>query len=133
MVLWSTGFVVARYATDDTGPLTFLAVRMVIAAAILGFVVRRTSHAPRVERATRSRGSCSPAWACTSLYLGGVFVAIDRGLPAGVSALIAGLHPVITALAVDAGPRRAARSASQWIGVGARVRRRDRRGRRSTA
>jgi drug/metabolite transporter (DMT)-like permease len=33
------------------------------------------------------------------LYLGGVFVAIDRGLPSGVSALIAGLHPVLTALA----------------------------------
>jgi drug/metabolite transporter (DMT)-like permease len=30
------------------------------------------------------------------LYLGGVFVAIDLGLPSGVSALIAALHPVVT-------------------------------------
>jgi drug/metabolite transporter (DMT)-like permease len=51
------------------------------------------------------------------LYLGGVFVAISRGLPAGVSALIAGLHPVLTALA----SRRVLGERLiriQWIGVG---------------
>jgi drug/metabolite transporter (DMT)-like permease len=51
------------------------------------------------------------------LYLGGVFVAIDRGLPSGVSALIAGLHPVLTALA----SRRVLGERLvrlQWIGVG---------------
>jgi drug/metabolite transporter (DMT)-like permease len=49
-------------------------------------------------------------------YLGGIFVAIDRGLPAGVSALIAGLHPVLTALA----SRRVLGERLirvQWIGV----------------
>ena len=97
VLLWSTGFVGARYATDDTGPLTFLAVRMLLAAALLAsFAVVRT--APRVERRLIP-------WVVLAgigmhvLYLGGVFVAIDRGLPSGVSALIAGLHPVITALA----------------------------------
>ncbi len=51
------------------------------------------------------------------LYLGGVFVAIDRGLPAGVSALIAGLHPVLTALVSRRflGERLIR---IQWIGVG---------------
>jgi len=51
------------------------------------------------------------------LYLGGVFVAIDHGLPAGVSALIAGLHPVLTALA----SRRVLGERLillQWLGVG---------------
>jgi drug/metabolite transporter (DMT)-like permease len=50
------------------------------------------------------------------LYLGGVFIAIDRGLPAGVAALIAGLHPVLTALASRRvlGERLTRR---QWIGV----------------
>jgi drug/metabolite transporter (DMT)-like permease len=97
VVLWSTGFVVARYATADTGPVTFLAVRMVLAAALLG-IVAVLRKAPRVERRL-------VPWVVLAgigmhvLYLGGVFVAIDRGLPAGVSALIAGLHPVLTALA----------------------------------
>jgi drug/metabolite transporter (DMT)-like permease len=51
------------------------------------------------------------------MYLGGVFVAIDRGLPAGVSALIAGLHPVLTALVSRRllGERLVR---LQWIGVG---------------
>ena len=96
MVLWSTGFVAARYATDDTGPLTFLGVRMVLAAGVLAFFAVARA-APHVDRRL-------VPWVVVAgigmhvMYLGGVFVAIDRGLPAGVSALIAGLHPVITAL-----------------------------------
>ena len=113
--LWSTGFVAARYATTDTGPLTFLAVRMVLAAAALA-VFATLRAAPRVDR------HLIP-WVVLAgigmhvLYLGGVFVAIDRGLPSGVSALIAGLHPVLTALA----SRRVLGERLvrlQWIGVG---------------
>jgi len=97
VVLWSTGFVVARYATDDTGPLTFLAVRMVLAAGILAAVAAMRAS-QRVDRRL-------VPWVMLAgigmhvLYLGGVFVAIDQGLPSGISALIAGLHPVLTALA----------------------------------
>ncbi len=115
VVLWSTGFVVARYATADTGPVTFLAVRMVLAAGLLAaFAAARAT--PRVDRQM-------VPWIMLAgigmhvLYLGGVFVAIDRGLPAGVSALIAGLHPVLTALA----SRRVLGERLiriQWIGVG---------------
>jgi drug/metabolite transporter (DMT)-like permease len=115
VVLWSSGFVAARYATADTGPLTFLGVRMVLAAAVLAAVaVWRT--APKVDRRL-------VPWVVLAglgmhvLYLGGVFVAIDRGLPSGVSALIAGLHPVLTALA----SRRVLGERLvrlQWIGVG---------------
>ena len=113
--LWSTGFVAARYATSDTGPLTFLAVRMVLAAAVLA-VFATFRAAPRVDRRLIP-------WVVLAgigmhvLYLGGVFVAIDRGLPSGVSALIAGLHPVLTALA----SRRVLGERLvrlQWIGVG---------------
>ncbi len=115
VVLWSTGFVVARYATTDTGAVTFLAVRMVLAAALLAVVAVQRA-APRVERRL-------VPWVVLAgigmhvLYLGGVFVAIDRGLPSGVSALIAGLHPVITALA----SRRVLGERLiriQWVGVG---------------
>jgi drug/metabolite transporter (DMT)-like permease len=114
-VLWSTGFVAARYATDNTGPVTFLAFRMVVAGAALA-VFAAARAAPRVERPLIP-------WVVLAgigmhvLYLGGVFVAIDRGLPAGVSALIAGLHPVLTALA----SRRVLGERLvrlQWIGVG---------------
>ena len=115
VVLWSSGFVAARYATADTGPLTFLGVRMVLAAAVL-VAVAVWRAAPRVDRRL-------VPWVVLAglgmhvLYLGGVFVAIDRGLPSGVSALIAGLHPVLTALA----SRRVLGERLvrlQWIGVG---------------
>jgi drug/metabolite transporter (DMT)-like permease len=114
VVLWSTGFVVARYATDDTGPFTFLAVRMVLAASILAAVAAMRAS-QRVERRL-------VPWVMLAgigmhvLYLGGVFVAIDHGLPSGISALIAGLHPVLTALA----SRRVLGERLiriQWIGV----------------
>lgn len=96
MLLWSTGFVIARYGTRDAGPMTFLFLRMVAAASILGVIAILTG-APRIS-------SRQAVWAGVSglgmhaVYLGGVFIAADLGLPSGLSALIAGLHPVITSI-----------------------------------
>ena len=97
VLLWSTGFVVAHYGTADAGPLTFLGLRTLIAAVVLGGV----AVAMRAERPTRRQvGWMSLAsMGLHVVYLGGVFVAIDLGMPSGVSALIAGLHPVLTAVA----------------------------------
>ena len=47
VVLWSTGFVVARYGTDDAGPLTFLAIRTAIASVVLWGVAAATSAPSR--------------------------------------------------------------------------------------
>lgn len=94
VVLWSTGFIVARYGSEDAGPLTFLTVRTAISALIL-WVVARMVREPRLVRPQL------PIQVITGLgihamYLGGVWVAIDHGLPSGISALIAALHPVVT-------------------------------------
>ena len=51
-----------------------------------------------------------------AVYLGGVFVAIDNGLPSGLSALIAGLHPVVTSVAARMFLKEGLRR-SQWVGV----------------
>ena len=114
VVLWSTGFVVARYATTDADPLMFLAVRLSIAAVVLAAIAAASG-------ATRPSHS-GIGWSMVAglgihaTYLGGVFVAIDLGLPSGVSALIGGLHPVVTALA--GGPLLGERlSQRQWFGV----------------
>ena len=96
VVLWSTGFVVARYGTRDAGPLTFLAVRTAIAAAIL-FLLARLVREPGLTR-PQVRWQWSVGVGIHAMYLGGVFVAIDLGLPSGVTALIAALHPVLTAV-----------------------------------
>ena len=95
-MLWSTGFVVARYGTRDAGPLTFLCVRMFIASALL-WLIAKVMRAPRMERADWSSAAVVGIF-MHATYLGGVFVAIDHGLPSGLTALIAGLHPVATSV-----------------------------------
>ncbi len=97
VALWSTGFVVARYATKDAGPLTFLGVRMFIAAGLL-WLIATAMRAPHMTRSDWSAASIVGVF-MHAIYLGGVFVAIDNGLPSGLSALIAGLHPVATSVA----------------------------------
>ena len=88
---------VARYATKDAGPLTFLGVRMFIAAGLL-WLIATAMRAPRMTRSDWSAASIVGVF-MHAIYLGGVFVAIDNGLPSGLSALIAGLHPVATSVA----------------------------------
>jgi drug/metabolite transporter (DMT)-like permease len=96
VVLWSTGFIVARYATNDAGPLTFLAIRTAIATVIL-VVIARVTRAPRMPRSALLPAALA-GLGMHAVYLGGVFIAIDMGLPSGLGALIAGLHPVVTSL-----------------------------------
>ena len=114
VALWSTGFVVARYSTRNAGPLSFLTVRMLCAAVLL-YVIAKIVNAPRLEKNAWSTsaivGICMHA-----VYLGGVFIAIKRGLPSGLSALIAGLHPVVTSVAGRFILKEKLRR-SQWIGV----------------
>jgi len=114
VLLWSTGFVVARYGTRDAGPLTFLGLRTLVASVVLGGVALAT-RAPRASR-TEVGWMSVASMGLHVVYLGGVFVAIDLGLPSGLGALIAGLHPVVTSLA--AGPLLGERLRRvQWAGV----------------
>jgi drug/metabolite transporter (DMT)-like permease len=94
VLLWSTGFIGARYGMPYIEPLTFLAVRMVfvvvIMAAIAVFAGARRPNANEVGHSLVA-GSL-----VHGLYLGGVFTAISQGVPAGISALIPGLQPIVT-------------------------------------
>ena len=114
VALWSTGFVVARYSTNNAGPLSFLTVRMLCAAVLL-YVIAKVVKAPKLARGSWSTsaivGTCMHA-----IYLGGVFIAIKQGLPSGLSALIAGLHPVVTSVAGRIILKEKLRR-SQWVGV----------------
>jgi drug/metabolite transporter (DMT)-like permease len=94
VLLWSTGFIGARYGMPYIEPLTFLAVRMVsvvvIMAAIALFAGARRPNANEIGHSLVA-GSL-----VHGLYLGGVFTAISQGVPAGISALIPGLQPIVT-------------------------------------
>ena len=100
VVLWATGFIGARYAMPWAEPFTFLAVRFVLAALLLAAVVATLGG----ERATRDAAfhAVIAGVLMHGIYLGGVFWAIHRGMPAGLSALIVGLQPLITAVLAGA-------------------------------
>jgi drug/metabolite transporter (DMT)-like permease len=115
VLLWSTGFVGAKFGLPYAEPLTFLAVRLAIASAILALVTAAT----RAPLPSTAGGYVQAAIAGLLLhagYLGGVFVAIDLGLPAGVAAVIVGLQPILTA-ALSALVLREPMSARRWTGV----------------
>lgn len=94
VLLWSTGFIGARYGLPYIEPLTFLAVRMAFVVLILGgFALALRVRWPD----TRETGhSLAAGLMVHGLYLGGVFTAISQGVPAGISALIPGLQPILT-------------------------------------
>ena len=115
VVLWSTGFPLGRYATKDSGALTFLTVRLAIAAVLLWILATVINERP-IE-AQVARWTALAAMGLHVAYLGGVWLAIAWGLPSGLGALIAGLHPVLTSIGarVFLGEHLSRR---QWYGVG---------------
>ena len=115
VLLWSTGFIGAKLGLPYAEPATFLLTRFAIVVTIL-LPVCWLARAPwpRTPRETVHMGVAGVM--LQAGYLGGVFASIHHGMPAGVSALIAGLQPVLTALlsARMLGERTNAR---QWAGL----------------
>lgn len=117
VLIWSTGFVVARYGMPHAGPMDFLALRFLCSGLLfVGWVWWAGAAWPQ-GRAQWAH------LAVTGLlmhagYLGGVWMAVKLGLGAGMASLIVGLQPVLTALwlsAVASGQARV--RAVQWLGL----------------
>ena len=97
VLIWSTGFIVAKFGLPYAPPLTFLALRYAFSIACFLVWVR-------LSRARWPRGRSQ--WLHLALtgvlmhagYLGGVWVAVKAGMGSGLAALIVGLQPVLTAL-----------------------------------
>jgi drug/metabolite transporter (DMT)-like permease len=94
VLLWSTGFIGARYGLPYIEPMTFLAVRMVFVVAIMTLIA--LTAGARWPDTTEIGHSLVAGSMVHGLYLGGVFTAISQGVPAGISALIPGLQPILT-------------------------------------
>ena len=119
VLIWSTGFVVARYGMPHAPPLTFLCMRY--ALSVLCFAVWiRLAHAGWPRDRTQWLHLAVTGVLIQAGYLGGVWAAIKHGIAAGTVSLIVGLQPVLTALWVSIGASRAgapAVSAGQWTGL----------------
>jgi drug/metabolite transporter (DMT)-like permease len=114
-LLWSSGFIVAKYAAPDADPFTFLTARFGSAALIL-LLLAIISGAPW-PRSTRGVGHSMMAGVLLhGGYVGGVWWAVSQGLPAGISGLITAGQPLLTALV--AAPLLGERvTRRQWCGI----------------
>jgi drug/metabolite transporter (DMT)-like permease len=115
VLLWSTGFIGAKYGLPFAEPLTFLAIRFGLVAVLLA-LAGLAMRAPW-PRDLATIGHLALAGVLVhAVYLGGVFASIHQGVPAAVSALIVGLQPLLTAAL--AGPVLGERVRPlQWLGL----------------
>jgi drug/metabolite transporter (DMT)-like permease len=115
VVIWSTGFIVARYGMPHAPPMKFLALRYFFSIACFAAWALTAG----VALAPRDRGQVKHL-AMTGIlmhagYLGGVWAAVKFGMGAGLASLLVGLQPVLTAIWVSS--RGGVVSARQWTGL----------------
>ena len=97
VVLWSTGFVGAKYGLPYADPFIFLSVRVLIAALLL-FAIAALLKSPIAIGKSAISSSALIGFFLHACYLGGVFFAISKGLPAGVAAVVTSVQPVLVSL-----------------------------------
>ncbi len=116
VLIWSTGFVVARYGMPHAPPMGFLAVRYALSVLVFGVWIA-------FARAAWPQGRVQ--WAHLAVagvlmhagYLGGVWAAVKAGIGAGTVALIVGLQPVLTAVWLSFAQGSKAIGRQQWLGL----------------
>jgi drug/metabolite transporter (DMT)-like permease len=94
VLLWSTGFVGTKYALTGAEPLTYLAIRMTLVVLLLATIAAIAR--PVWPNAAGIGHSIVAGLLVHGFYLAGTSVAIAHSIPAGLSALIPGLQPILT-------------------------------------
>jgi len=97
VLLWSTGFIGAKYGLPYADPFVFLSVRILLAALLLFALARALRMPVRIGRTAIARSGLI-GFFLHACYLGGVFYSISQGLPAGVAAVVTSLQPVLVSL-----------------------------------
>ncbi|MDB5745404.1 MAG: peptide transporter ATP-binding protein [Massilia sp.] len=112
VVLWSSGFIVAKFGLPYAPPLTFLLLRCTgVLLVLLPLLLVWRAPWPH----GRVKHIAIAGLLLQAGYLGGVWSAIKIGMPAGLSALIVGMQPILTAVAAPlVGERVRPR---QWLGL----------------
>jgi len=119
VLIWATGFIVARFGMPHAPPLTFLCVRYALSIACFGaWIVAARVPWPQSRQ----------QWLHLSVtgilmhagYLGGVWVAVKAGMGSGLSSLVVGFQPVLTAIWLSYSLRGSGQpsiSRRQWLGL----------------
>jgi drug/metabolite transporter (DMT)-like permease len=94
VVLWSTGFIATKYVVRNADPLTYLAIRMALVVVLMAVIAAIAR--PRWPDRIGIVHSAVAGILVHGFYLGGTAIAISHSIPAGLSALIPGLQPILT-------------------------------------
>lgn len=118
VLIWSTGFIVARYGMPHAPPITFLTIRYALSLVCFGvWIALAGAKWPK----TRAQWLhlCVSGVLMHAGYLGGVWAAVKAGMGAGTVALLVGLQPVLTAvwLSQTLQSEGARTSRRQWLGL----------------
>ena len=114
VLIWSTGFIVARFGMPHAPPFTFLAWRY--ALSVLGFAIWIVwARVPWPTHRSQWLHLAVTGLLMHAGYLGGVWAAVKAGMGAGLSSLIVGLQPVLTAVWLAAVGSRV--TVRQWLGL----------------
>jgi drug/metabolite transporter (DMT)-like permease len=103
VVLWSTGFIGTKYVLHNAEPLTYLAIRMALVVGLMAVIVA-IARPPWPDWPGVGH-SVIAGILVHGFYLGGTAIAIAHSIPAGLSALIPGLQPILTSIL-----------ANRWLG-----------------
>ena len=114
VLIWSTGFIVARYGMPYAPPLKFLAVRYALSLVCFGIWVALAKVAWPKERSQWGHLAVTGVLMQAG-YLGGVWAAVHAGMGAGLVALLVGIQPVLTAIWLSFNGGRI--SKRQWAGL----------------
>ncbi len=115
VLIWSTGFIVARYGMPHAPPMSFLAVRYALSIlCFLPWIVVAGVKWPADRR--QALHLAVTGVLMHAGYLGGVWAAVKAGMGSGLSSLIVGIQPVLTAIWLSsvAGQHVSRR---QWLGL----------------
>ncbi|PKO77013.1 MAG: EamA family transporter [Betaproteobacteria bacterium HGW-Betaproteobacteria-15] len=115
VLIWSTGFIVARYGMPHAPPMKFLAVRYALSIlCFLPWIVLAGVKWPSDRR--QALHLAVTGVLMHAGYLGGVWAAVKAGMGSGLSSLIVGIQPVLTAIwLTSVGGQHVSRR--QWVGL----------------
>ena len=97
VLLWSTGFTGIRYGIPFAPPFTFIAIRMAFASVLLALISLAITRHFKYDKATIGK-SALVGLTIHGAYLGGCFYGVKQGMPAGITALICSLQPVLVSV-----------------------------------
>ena len=95
VLIWSTGFIAAKYSMANADPFVFLCLRMALTTAVL-IPILYLSGASLPRNFWRYRHDMVTGFLLHCCYLGFVFWPIKQGMPSGIVAIIIGIQPILT-------------------------------------